>query len=80
VRKLGKVLHVSNRGSLIVRAEKTPPSGEHAVVVDKSAEKIGSIIDVFGPVKTPYVAVRPLKGTSSEKYLGQNLYLFVKKK
>ena len=79
MRRLGKVLHVSKRGSLIIRAEKTPPSGERAVVVDKAAEKVGSIVDVFGPVKTPFVAVRPLKGTSPEKYLGQILYLFVRK-
>ncbi|MFX1367164.1 MAG: H/ACA ribonucleoprotein complex subunit GAR1 [Promethearchaeota archaeon] len=80
MRKLGKVLHVSKRGSLIIQTEKTPPSGEHSVVVDKAAEKVGTIVDVFGPVKTPYVAVRPIKGISSEKYIGQNLYLFVRKK
>ena len=79
MRKLGKVLHVSKRGSLIIQVEKTPPSGDRSVVVDKSAEKVGTIVDVFGPVKSPYVAVRPSKGMSPEKYIGQNLYLFVRK-
>ncbi|TFG08057.1 H/ACA RNA-protein complex protein Gar1 [Candidatus Thorarchaeota archaeon] len=79
MRRLGKVLHVSKRGSLIIRTEKTPPSGGRAVVVDRTAEKVGSIVDVFGPVKAPFVAVRPLKGISPEKYVGQILYLFVRK-
>jgi RNA-binding protein len=80
LRKLGKVLHISKRGSLIIRVEKTPPSGDRSVVVDKAAEKIGTIVDVFGPVKSPFVAVRPIKGISPERYIGQNLYLFVRKK
>jgi RNA-binding protein len=50
--------------------------GERSVVVNKKAEKIGTIVDVFGPVKTPYVAVRPLDKKGAEKLVGQILYLY----
>jgi RNA-binding protein len=44
-------------------------------VLDKKAQEVGTIIDVFGPVKTPYVAVRPKHKTTPEKLVGQMLYL-----
>jgi RNA-binding protein len=80
MKRLGKVLHVSKRGSLILKTDKTPPMGARSVVVNKNAEKIGTIVDVFGPVKTPYVAVRPLDKKSAEKLVGQILYLYKRSK
>ncbi|MFX0106807.1 MAG: H/ACA ribonucleoprotein complex subunit GAR1 [Candidatus Hodarchaeota archaeon] len=76
MRRLGKVLHVSKQGSLILRTDKTPPMGDRSIVVDKSAEKIGTIVDVFGPVKNPYVAVRPLEKKRLDRLVGQILYLY----
>ncbi|MFW9845228.1 MAG: H/ACA ribonucleoprotein complex subunit GAR1 [Candidatus Thorarchaeota archaeon] len=76
MKRLGKVLHLSKRGSLILKTDKTPPMGDRSSVVNKNAEKIGTIIDVFGPVKTPYVAVRPLDKANAEKLVGQILYLY----
>lgn len=78
LRKLGKVLHVSKRGSLILRTEKTPPVGPDTVVMNKKAEEIGSILDVFGPVKSPYVSVRPKEKSGMDEYVGQTLYFFKK--
>ncbi|TFF92667.1 hypothetical protein EU545_00095 [Candidatus Thorarchaeota archaeon] len=75
MRRLGKVLHISTRGSLILRTDKTPPIGKHAKVFDKKAREIGAVIDVFGPVKTPYVAIRPKGGVASSSLVGQMLYL-----
>lgn len=54
--------------------------GNRSSVVNKNAEKIGTITDVFGPVKTPYVAVRPLDKTNAEKLVGQILYLYKRRK
>ncbi|MCF2137172.1 MAG: Gar1/Naf1 family protein [Candidatus Thorarchaeota archaeon] len=59
MRRLGTLLHITTRGSLIVRTSKTPPIG--GIVLTSNAEKIGKIVDVFGPVKEPYVAIRPFK-------------------
>ena len=78
LRKLGKVLHVSKRGSLILRTEKTPPVGPDAVVMNKKAEEIGFILDVFGPVKSPYVSVRLKTKSDMDEHVGQTLYFFKK--
>ena len=75
MRRLGKVLHISKRGSIILRTEKTPPVGARSVVLDKKAQEVGTIIDVFGPVKEPYVAVRPKRDFEVSKLIGQMLYL-----
>jgi RNA-binding protein len=70
--RLGSVLHKS-RGSnnLILRAENTAFPGE--VVVDKSLKKVGAVLDLFGPINTPYISVRPFKSNPDE-YVGQILY------
>jgi len=78
LRRLGKVLHISNRGSIIIRTEKTPPVGRQTIVMDKQAQEVGTIIDVFGPVKFPYVAIKPNRGYDPQKLVGQMLYLYKK--
>lgn len=78
MKRLGKVLHISKRGSIILRTDKTPPTGRDAVVVDKKVRKIGTIQDVFGPVKNPYVAIRPFSKTINDSIVGQTLYLYKK--
>ncbi len=75
MRRLGKVLHVSSRGSLVLRTDKTPPMGKQARVLDKKAQEIGIIIDVFGPVKSPFVSIRPKGNIDPQKLVGQMLYL-----
>jgi RNA-binding protein len=44
-------------------------------VLDKKAQEVGNIIDVFGPVKEPYVAVRPKRDFNTSNLIGQMLYL-----
>jgi RNA-binding protein len=78
LRRLGKVLHISHRGSIIIRTEKTPPVGSKSVVMDKKAQEVGTIIDVFGPVKFPYVSIKPKRGYDPKKLVGQVLYLYKK--
>jgi RNA-binding protein len=75
MRRLGKALHVSKRGSLILRTDKTPPTGPKALVLDKEANKIGTVLDVFGPVNNPYVSIRPYEGIDIQSLVGQILYL-----
>jgi len=74
MRRLGKVMHVSRRGAIILRTEKTPPIG--AEVVDKSVEVVGTVTDIFGPVKQPYVAIRAKEGVDTTKLVGQPVYLY----
>jgi rRNA processing protein Gar1 len=56
--KLGKILHVSSSKNLILRAEVAPPLG--APVLTGDAREVGRIVDVFGPKKGPFVAVKSL--------------------
>ncbi|MBD3405436.1 MAG: H/ACA RNA-protein complex protein Gar1 [Candidatus Lokiarchaeota archaeon] len=89
MRRLGTALHISTRGSLIVRCKKTPPIGGE--VVDKEITFVGTIIDVFGPVNSPYIAIRaepskksgnePNSGDkrgSLEEFVGKVMYLYRK--
>ena len=75
MKRLGKVLHISKRGSIILRTDRTPPVGSRSIVLNKKAQEIGTIIDVFGPVKEPYVAIRPKRDFDTSKLVGQMLYL-----
>jgi len=60
LRRLGKILHVSSMtGHLIVKAQTVPRVGEK--VYDGELRLVGSVFDVFGPVESPYVAVKPLR-------------------
>lgn len=74
MRRLGKVLHVSKTGSIILRTQKIPGIG--ASVVDKSLDRIGTVSDVFGPVKHPYVAVSPANNVDIDRLVNRVLYLY----
>ena len=74
MKRLGKVLHISRRGAIILRTDKTPPLG--AQVVDKSVEIVGTIADIFGPVKQPYVSIRARGGIETARLVGQPVYLY----
>ncbi|NWF97067.1 MAG: H/ACA RNA-protein complex protein Gar1 [Candidatus Thorarchaeota archaeon] len=76
MRRLGRISHVSQQGHLILRTEKSPPIG--AKVVDKKVKPVGTIIDVFGPVKEPYVSISPVKGVDTESIVDQVVYIYKK--
>ncbi|MBM3291485.1 H/ACA RNA-protein complex protein Gar1 [Candidatus Bathyarchaeota archaeon] len=73
-RKVGLVLHISkSTGNLILKAETDVEIGESAL--DKSGKRVGVIYDFFGPVDTPYIAVKPRSLEESTKIIGEVLYL-----
>ena len=57
MQRLGRVLHVSSSRNLILKAENVPRIGDR--VVNHDLRRVGTVCDVFGPVSSPYVAVRP---------------------
>ena len=57
MQRLGVTLHVSRSRNIIVKVENIPKIGE--TVVDENLKPVGKISDVFGPVSSPYVAVKP---------------------
>ncbi|MFO7835296.1 MAG: H/ACA ribonucleoprotein complex subunit GAR1 [Promethearchaeia archaeon] len=74
MRRLGRVIHISKTESIILRTKKIPAIG--ASVVDKSLDRIGTVTDVFGPVKYPYVAVSPAGKVDKKRLPNTVLYLY----
>ena len=69
--RIGHVLHVSNTKNIIIKAENLPRIGDE--VVNEKLNPIGIVFDVFGPTKSPYVAVKP-KTHDQKKLLNHLLY------
>jgi len=72
LKRLGRVLHLSNNNNLILRT-KTQIKPQ-TIVLDDQLNHIGKINDVFGPVTNPYIAIKP-SVKNPNKYVGQILYL-----
>ncbi|CAB49230.1 Gar1/Naf1 family protein [Pyrococcus abyssi] len=77
MKRLGKVSHYAKQGLLIVRSTWVPSLNDP--VIDKDLKFVGIVKDVFGPVKRPYVAIKP-KVDDPEKYVGQVLYIDERRK
>jgi RNA-binding protein len=62
LREAGTFIHVSGTGFVVVRAnpDSLPPIG--AEVVTRKMERVGNVYDIIGPVKSPFVLVKPVKG------------------
>ena len=43
-------------------------------VVDENLDDVGRVVDVFGPIERPYVAVSPGDGVVLARLLGRKLY------
>jgi rRNA processing protein Gar1 len=58
-REIGVVLSVTPTGFLTVRSssKEFPPEG--SPVLDRAGKAIGRVSRVFGPVKQPFLSVRP---------------------
>lgn len=70
-----KALHTSSRG-LVVRAGQAPKLDQSAF--DSKGKRVGSVSDVFGPVKSPYIVIKPASGLSKvdlEKLVGSDIYM-----
>jgi rRNA processing protein Gar1 len=76
LRKLGVILHISSHGYIILRAALFPKI--NASVLTKRMKKIGNVHDVFGPVLSPYISVKPSKKIAPadlKKLVGEKVYI-----
>lgn len=70
--RLGTALHLSSSsGNLILKAESNVRIGD--IVLDGDGKKVGSVFDLFGPVSSPFVAVKP-RADTPERYVGEHLF------
>lgn len=65
-------MHLSPSRNIIVKIENTPKIGE--TVVDENLKPVGTVFDIFGPVASPYAAVRPT-ARDPEKLANKKLYV-----
>jgi RNA-binding protein len=73
MRPAGEVVRVA-QGLAVVRSpdESHPEVG--ASVVDEDLDAVGSVVDVFGPVERPYVAVSPGDDRPLAALVGSRVY------
>jgi rRNA processing protein Gar1 len=63
--------------NLILNVESPPRIGE--TVVDENLKPVGTVFDTFGPVCSPYVAIRPTIG-NPEELVNKTLYVVPSKR
>jgi RNA-binding protein len=73
MRRLGDVVRTA-QGLAVVRSpdDSTPDIG--TPVVDESLTDVGRVVDVFGPVDRPYVAVSPEGDVRLAGLVGSKVY------
>jgi len=74
MKRAGDVVRTA-QGLAVVRC----PDGDHAkmgaAVVDERLDDVGRVVDVFGPVERPYLAVTPDGDADAAPLLGATLYV-----
>jgi RNA-binding protein len=70
---VGEVTGVAG-GVVVARADDESTPGIGGEVVNESLDRVGSVVDVFGPVERPYVAVSPDEGVRTATLVGKRLY------
>ncbi len=72
MKRLGDILHIMDN-LLIVRADRTLEHGvfrENQIVVTRKTKKIGTIKELFGPVKAPYISIKVFNNISASEVKG----------
>jgi rRNA processing protein Gar1 len=64
---------ISHDGKLIVKARFPPNPRE--IVRDNLKAEIGRVVKVFGPVRSPYVAIEPRRELKTLAVLGKEVYV-----
>jgi RNA-binding protein len=73
MRRLGTVSRTA-QGLAVVRADEGAEPDIGLMAVDESLSTVGRVVDVFGPVDHPYLAVSPDDGVHLPDLLGSKLY------
>ena len=72
MQRLGKVVHLSKSGRLILRSKTKARTG--LIAMDEGLKSVGTVFDTFGPVENPYISVKPSVHDPG-RYVGQILYV-----
>jgi len=77
LKKIGQVLHIGPGNRAIAKVEAPPKLG--ATVFDLKKKPIGIVLDIFGPVKSPYIEIE-VKDRKPEKIVNYPLYVLPRSK
>ena len=73
LRRLGEVVRTA-QGLAVVRCPDDDPPDIGVEAVDESLSTVGRVVDVFGPVERPYLAVSPSGEAGPGRLVGTTLY------
>ncbi|MFD1564934.1 H/ACA ribonucleoprotein complex subunit GAR1 [Haloarchaeobius amylolyticus] len=80
MRRVGAVVRTA-QGLAVLRADDTDDDASAelrdeigTIVLDDSLEEVGRVVDVFGPVSRPYLAVTPDDDVHLPSLVGATLY------
>ncbi|MFC6614687.1 H/ACA ribonucleoprotein complex subunit GAR1 [Halopenitus salinus] len=74
MKRVGDVVRTAQGLAIARGSTGEDPPGIGETVVDESLSTVGRVVDVFGPVDRPYVAVTPNDGVTLADLLGGKLY------
>ncbi len=73
MRRLGEVVRTA-QGVAVVRSPDDTMPDIGTPVVDEELTEWGRVVDVFGPVERPYLAVSPTEGVRLATLVGSPVY------
>ncbi|MFB6133444.1 MAG: H/ACA ribonucleoprotein complex subunit GAR1 [Halanaeroarchaeum sp.] len=74
MRRAGSVTRIA-QGLLVLRSDGSDHPDIGAQVIDESLDDVGRVVDVFGPVDRPYLAVSPAEDVHPPSLIGATVYL-----
>ncbi len=74
MQRVGTVVRTAQGLAIARTGQGEDPPEIGRAVVDESLSKVGRVVDVFGPVDRPYVAVTPNDDASLARLVGAKLY------
>ncbi|MEM2091724.1 MAG: Gar1/Naf1 family protein [Candidatus Bathyarchaeia archaeon] len=78
MKKIGQALHVGPGNRIIAKIDFLPKIG--STVFDIKKRPIGVVLDIFGPVKSPYMEVEVVGDIDPNKIVNSPLYVLPKPK
>ena len=73
MQRVGSVVGTA-QGLLVVRCPDEQPPDVGAAVVDEALDEVGYVVEIFGPVEKPYVAITPNEGVTPALLLDSPVY------
>lgn len=70
--EIGEILHILQGNRAIAKVKVAPKLG--LTVFDIRRKPIGQIIDIFGPVKSPYIEIE-VEGQNPENLVNSPIYI-----